>query len=139
MKSNVFFTTAVHLQSWSPIQAINDPTQLHNQDEAIQKMHRFCHEIYDVPITWLTSWGSLQKYKDTLIPFCNNYSDEVAILEYGIYPSMVLGDDPSAYQGWVEEAGLVRPHEFQSREVELANTKSWRDMTYGNKKLVFLI
>ena len=60
----------VHLndQPWSMLKC--DPPGLHYQYEAIEKMHRFCHEIYKVPITWLTSYAALMKYKDYLAAVC---------------------------------------------------------------------
>lgn len=134
MSEHIFFTTAVHLQSWSYQQVKDDPVSMHTQYEAIDKVHRFCHEIYQVPVTWLVSWGALMKYKDKIVPFCRDYQDEIAILEYGIYPSNVLGEKKEEIQGWVEQAGMHRPHSYQGEEEELVSTLSWRDMPYEQQK-----
>ena len=130
---NVFFTTTVHVSSWPYKKVKNDPIELHRQNEAIAKVHRFCHQIYKVPVTWIVSWGGLQKYGATLKGFCDTFGDEVGIMEYGIYPQNVLDGDASC-QHWVEELGIPRPDAFAASEPELVGTESWNDMPYQKQK-----
>ncbi len=131
---HVFFTTTIHLSSWPYKKVKNDPPEQHRQDEAIAKMHRFCHEIYSVPVTWIVSWGAMKKYGTLLRGYCTKYGDEVGIMEYGIYPKNILEGETEPCQEWVEELGLTRPDEFISSEPELVGTESWNDMPYEKQK-----
>ena len=126
---NLFTTITIHLSSWPPESLRGDPPSLHNQREAILKMHRFCHEIYHIPICWITSYNALLEYRDLLIEYCRDYGDEVGIMEYGIMSLDVLDGQPEKYQGWVEEAGMERPGHFKSDEPELQDKKGWYDMS----------
>jgi len=133
--NNVFFTTTVHLSSWPFERAKNDPVSLHEQDDAIENMHRFCHEIYKVPITWIVSWGALKKYKEKLKDFCQLHGDEVGIMEYGIYPNDMLDDVARFDQDWVEEMGIVRSGVFVPSEPELEGKfEAWNDMAYEKQR-----
>lgn len=129
LPSNRFMSCCIHLTAVPPEALRGDPPALHRQDEAVRKIHRLCHEIHRVPVTWLCSWGSLREFGDTLADFHRRYGDEVAIMESGILTAASLGGEVARYQGWVEEAGLVRPDAFASREPELVNAQGFQDMT----------
>lgn len=131
---NLFFSTTVHLSAWPPKRVLGDPIELHTQDEAIQKMHRFCHEIYHIPITWITSWGALMRYGDILRKYCEEYGDEVGIMEYGIYSSDVLEGKAHIYQGWVEELGMKRPGGLDHTEKDVPDILTWYAMNYEDQK-----
>ena len=62
--NNLFFTNSIMVREVPTSFLIADPPAYHGQDEAIQKIHRFCHEIYNMPITWLCCNTSVHKYKD---------------------------------------------------------------------------
>lgn len=132
-----FVSCSVHLSDhpWSMLEC--DPPALHHQHEAIEKMHRLCHGIYRVPITWLCSWSALQKYQDRLVDFVKNYGDEVAIMESGIFSSELLDGEVEKYQSWVEECGMKRPDaEFHSATGEELRPGAYtmQDMPYEQQK-----
>jgi hypothetical protein len=128
-----FVSCSVHLMDmpWSVLRI--DPPSLHYQHEAIEKMHRFCHEIYHVPITWFVSWAALHKYRDYLVDF----GDEVAIMDGTILSSELLNGETAKYQSWVEECGLSRPGaDYQSKEAEVRKGSiSLQDMPYEQQKV----
>lgn len=130
----VLFTCAVHLNV-VPEHIIRwDPTGCHPNEEAIEKIHRFCHKIYQVPITWLCSYAALKKYGQQLKQFVHEHGDEVAIYEAGIACHHVLDGKPEVFQPWVEECGMVRPDAgFQSKEAEAIGGKCWHDMPYADQ------
>lgn len=131
----LFTTITVHLSHTPPQGLVRwDPVSLHGQQEAIQKIHRFCHEIYRVPVTWIVAYDALLTYGELLAQYCRDYGDEVGILEYGVQSRHMLGSEPEQYQRWVEPAGLRRPDEFQSDEPELLDTRSWNDMPYAEQR-----
>jgi hypothetical protein len=131
----VFFTCAVHL-TVVPEHVIRwDPTGCHPNEEAIEKIHRFCHTIYRVPITWLCSYAALKKYGAQLKQFVHEHGDEVAIYEGGIACSHALDHKPEVFQPWVEECGMLRPDAgFQSKEAEAIGGKCWHDMPYEDQR-----
>lgn len=133
-RDNLFFTCSIGLQHVPPWIVKFDPPGAHYLDEAIDKMDRFCHRIYQVPITWLCNYAVLDKHGDTLARFIRDHGDEVAILEYGILTRSFLRGQESEYQGWVEAAGLARPDDFLSKEPELASTQGFHDMPYEMQK-----
>lgn len=134
MSSPVFFTTTIHLTAYPPEKLLGDPIGLHGQSEAIEKMHRFCHEIYHVPVSWIVSWGALQQYGARLKEFCRDYGDDVGILEYGVEAGSGAGSDDALYQGWVTEAGLLQPETFDPSEPESFVSKTWNDMTPAEQR-----
>ena len=129
-ETNRFMSCSVHLQRFPPEMLQGDPPALHGMGEAIAKIHRFCHEIYQVPITWLCTWAALQEHGETLAAYHRQFGDEVAIMEAGILTSASLGGEVARYQGWVEECGLVRPDAYASSEPELANAQGFQDMPW---------
>ncbi len=131
---NLFFTTTVHLSAWPPKRVEEDPIELHTQQEAINKMHHFCHEIYNIPITWITSYGALMKYGSQLKEFCEKYGDEVGIMEYGIYSTDVIQDKAHIYQSWVEDLGMLRPGALAHKEDEVPGIQTWYAMNYDDQK-----
>ncbi|MBQ0106079.1 MAG: hypothetical protein KBT47_08610, partial [Armatimonadetes bacterium] len=74
------------------------------------KIHRFCHEIYNIPITWLVDHKSMLLRQDMLKEYMEKYNDEVAILEWGMFTENVK--DAEIFQPWVESAGIIRPKDF---------------------------
>lgn len=131
---NIFFSTTVHLSCWPPKRVEDDPAELHTQQEAIQKMHHFCHEIYHIPITWITSYGALMQFGSLLKEFCEKYGDEVGIMEYGIYSADVVEDKAHIYQGWVEELGMTRPGALGHKEDEVPGILTWYAMNASDQK-----
>lgn len=132
---NLFTTCAIHLSLYPQWLMRRDPPCRHANDEAIDKMDRFCHKIYKFPITWLCSYGALQKYGDKLRRFVSDYGDEVAIYEHGIACAYALDHKPAEFQGWVEACGMKRPDEgFQSKEAEAIGGKAFHDMPYEEQK-----
>jgi hypothetical protein len=121
-------TLNIHLARWPWAFVQGDPPAIHNLDEAIAKVHRFCHEIHRVPVTWLATWSAVEEYADTLAGFHREYGDEVAIMEGYIATNAVMGGEAEKYQGWVEAAGLTRPGSFHSREPELRSGRGFHDM-----------
>jgi hypothetical protein len=132
---SVFSTCAIQL-AVVPQQTMRwDPPSCHPNEEAMAKIDRFCHRIYNVPITWLCSYAALKKYGQQLKDFIKDYGDEVAIYEHGISCLRSLDNKPQEFQPWVEEAGLRRPDEnFKSREAESTGGKAWHDMTYTDQQ-----
>ncbi|MCL2815211.1 MAG: hypothetical protein FWD23_11485 [Oscillospiraceae bacterium] len=127
MKNPVFFTTTLHLPSW--------PGMANEFGETIEKMHHFCHEMYNVPITWIAGWGAMMKYKERLAEFCTEYGDEVGIMEYGVFPKNLVGDRAAELQGWVEEYGLERPEAINSSVPEhFFASVNWDDMEPEKQK-----
>jgi hypothetical protein len=130
-----FMTCSVHLSDAPWCVMKNDPPGLHQQYEAIEKMHRFCHEIYNVPITWLASYAALMKYKEYLVRFVRDYGDEVAIMDGVISSNESLGGEAEKYQSWVEACGLSRPgSEYRSKEAEVAaGSRVLHDLSYDDQ------
>ncbi len=132
----LFTTCAVHLSLVPEYILRRDPPCCHNNDEAIAKIDRFCHQIYKFPITWLCSYAALKKYGEQLKRFVHEYGDEVAIYEHGIACHYALDYKPQEFQPWVEECGLKRPDEgFQSKEAEAIGGKAFHDMSYEELKI----
>ncbi len=129
---NLFLTVAVHLSSTHPEMLVtNDPVGLHQEYEAIEKIHRFCHLIYNVPVTWLCSYAALNEHKETLSRFHRDYGDSVAIMESAIASESAFYGHTEKYQGWVEACGLTRPADgYVSKEPE-AQFRSLHDMEYS--------
>jgi hypothetical protein len=126
----------VHLTEFPEFILRNDPTACHPNDEAIEKIDRFCHRIYKVPITWLCGYSALLKYGDRLKRFVQEYGDEVAIYEHGIATRFALDNRPERYQPWVEACGLKRPDEgFQSKEAEIIGGRCWHDMAESEQRI----
>ncbi len=132
-EKNLFFTCAVLLQHTPPWIVETDPPGAHRLTEAIEKMDRFCHKIYRVPITWLCNYAVVEKHGETLARFIRDYGDEVAILEHGILTRGYLRGQEAEYQGWVEASGLARPYDYLSKEPELASTQGFHDMPYEHQ------
>ena len=131
-----FVTCTIHLSKFFPDAiAVGDPPGLHPQEQAINKIHHFCHAVYQVPITWLCSYPILEGKGELLASFHRAYGDEVAIMESGISSRESLRGQVKEYQGWVEECGLTRPGEgFKSRETE-ARGQSVHDMGYEEQEI----
>lgn len=123
LPKNVFFTTTIHLPSW--------PNGGINCDEAISKMHHFCHELNNVPITWIAGWAAMKKYKKILIEYCEQYGDDVGIMEYGAFPKSVTNGKEIEQQGWIEKYGLKRPDDFLNMgEEHFCATVNWEEFSY---------
>ncbi len=131
----IFTTCAIHLSVVPQHIMKCDPTCCHPNEEAIEKIDRFCHRIYNIPITWLCSYAALKKYSRQLKEFVHTYGDEVAIYEAGIACHHSLDYKPEEFQPWVEEAGMTRPDAgFRSKEAEAIGGKAWHDLTYDEQK-----
>jgi len=129
--NNLFFTNSIMVREMPTSFLIGDPPAYHGQDEAIQKIHRFCHEIYNMPITWLCCNTSIHKYKDLWKEYIEKYGDEVAVLEWGMFTKELVGDEAERYQSWVERAGITRPSNFIYND-ELQNAVGFHNMNYDD-------
>ena len=125
---NVFFTNSIMVREMSPAFVENDPPDYHGQMEAINKIHRFCHEIYNIPITWLSDHRSMVLYQDMYKEFMEKYGDEVALLEAGMFTENYLRGEEERYQPWVEEAGIKRPKDIVFQD-ELVTHVGFYSMT----------
>ena len=125
---NLFFTNSIMIRQTLPYMLKDSPAYFHDNDEAIKKMHSFCHELYKIPITWLVDHASMLKYADLLKEYIEKYNDEVAILEWGIATKDIIGDDAKEYQSWVESAEIKRPDKFQIRD-EMSYFLAFCDMS----------
>ncbi len=135
-KDNLFMTCAIHLIPMPKWTMWRDPPCCHGLAEAVEKMDRFCHRIYKVPVTWMCSYAGLQQHAEQLKRFVHEYGDEVTIMEGGIASRAVLDNQPEVYQGWVEDCGLKRPGEdFQSKEAEAVGARAFHDMGYDEQKV----
>ncbi len=78
---NVFFTNSIMVREMPPAFVEGDPPSFHGQMEAINKIHRFCHEIYNIPITWLSDHRSMVLYKDMY----NEFKEKTKLVHYENY------------------------------------------------------
>jgi hypothetical protein len=75
-------------------------------DEAVEKLHRFCHLRKHIPISWLVCASSARRYQTDFKEWKHHYGDEIGIYEPAIYGKRLT---PPGVQSWVEECGLTRP------------------------------
>ena len=62
--NNLYFTNTLMIRQKPPELEEGCPNINFENDEAIKKIHRFCHEIYNIPVTWLVDYKSMLMYKD---------------------------------------------------------------------------
>lgn len=66
-QENKVFTCSIRLSDWPASVVKRDPVSIHHQDEAIGKIERFCHKVYNVLITWFCGYSVLEKCVKKLI------------------------------------------------------------------------
>ena len=74
-------------------------------DEAIAKVDDFCHRRLGIPVNWLLCRSSLERMKESLRVWHDEFGDEVGIYEFGIVGRNAVRN---GLQNWVERAGISR-------------------------------
>ncbi len=75
-------------------------------DEALAKIHDFCHHRHRLPVTWLICAQSAERYGDRLRQWKAEYGDEIGIYEPALFGRETV---PPGVQTWLDELGVERP------------------------------
>ena len=126
--NNLYFTNTLMIRQKPPELEEGCPNINFENDEAIKKIHRFCHEIYNIPVTWLVDYKSMLMYKDLFKEWAEKYGDEVGFIEWGIYTNAILPEYTKDLQPWVELAGIKRPDSYNYKD-ELTSHVGFFNMT----------